>query len=167
MAWYWWLILAIAAFFIVRSMFSGGARKATPEKRKSPNEWEFLDKRRQQIDTAWREMAKVVALVEALPILEPVGLQGTTVTRDKLADSIEKFMVSKLLLEWNSSTKMVHVVGAPTKITLFVKLRPTEPAAAMRIYSRIGDDAWSMATRHVEEMDRAVVAADREALSAT
>jgi hypothetical protein len=159
MDWYWWVLLAIVIFFVVRSIISGSQEPAADELAL------IFDRLRSEGADANRELAKVVEAITALPVIESTAPYGNTLSREKLAGSIRNFLESKLRTEWKTQTKMVHVVLSPKHVTIFAKLRPTQAQAAARDFMRIADNIWTFSTRQVDEMQNAILQTEQEAQS--
>jgi hypothetical protein len=157
MEWYWWLlIMIVVCFLIVRSAIKGSQKPVS-------NELAFLDRDRCERADANRELEKVVDVIAALPVIGSQSSPGNTLSRSELAGSVRNFLEPKLLTEWRTQTKMVHIVVSPRLITAFAKLHPTRPQTAIREFMRIEDNTWSFRTRQVDNMQVAIRQADQEA----
>lgn len=155
MEWYWW-ILIVGCFLIVRSTIKARQKPA-------PNELAFLDQDRSERTDAERELVKVVDVIAALPVIGSQASYGNTLLRSELAESVRNFLESKLRTEWSTQTKMVHIVTSPKLITIFARLHPTRPQAAIREFIRIEENIWVFRTRQTDDMQAAIRQADMEA----
>jgi hypothetical protein len=161
MDWYWWVVIAVVAYFVIKSAFSSARRTASPKP--AHDDFAFLKRVRERDAAVDRALAQVVDRILALPVVPPNPAYGSTLARDAVESSVSNFMQSAGRTGAGTSTKMLHVVLSPLRLTAFVKLRPTEPQAAMREFIRIADDSWAFRTRPVDDMNSAVAAAKRAA----
>jgi hypothetical protein len=161
MDWYWWVLIAVVAFFVLRAVVRGSKRKAGQAP--ASDEFAFLHEARERRAVVDRELAKVVALIANLPVVLPNPAFGNTLARDALPGSVSNFMQSAGLTGASTQTKMLHVVTSPVQVAAFVKLRPTEPQTAVREFVRIGEDKWAFRTRQADDMERAIRAAEQAA----
>jgi len=159
MEWYWWLLLIVGCFLVVRSTIKGNRKPV-------PGELEFLDRDRNYRADANRELEKVVEVITTLPVIGSQSSSGATVSRAELAGSIRTLIEQKLIQEWRTQTKMVHVVVSPRIITVLVKMHPAKLQAALREFMRIEENTWSVRTRQVDDMQVAIRKADQEAREA-
>lgn len=158
MEWYWWLLIVIVASFLVfRSTIKGSQKPVS-------NEFAFLDQDRIERADVKQELDKVVDVIAALPVIGLQSSPGTTLSHSELTGSVRNFLEPKLLAEWRTQTKMVHIVVSPRLITTFAKLHPASSQAAMREFMRIEENTWSFRTRQVDDMHVAIRQADQEAL---
>jgi hypothetical protein len=83
--------------------------------------------------------------------------------RSELAESVRNFLESKIRTEWSTQTKMVHIVVSLAHITVFARLHPTKPQAAMREFMHIEENKWQFRTRQTDDMQAAIRQAEMEA----
>ena len=148
MDWYWWLLI-VGCFLIVRSTIKASPKPAS-------DELAFLDQDRGERADAARELAKVVDVIAALPVIGALSSSGNTLLRGELDESVRNFLEPKLRTEWSTKTKMVHIVTAPNLITVFAKLHPTKPQAAIREFMRMDENTWAFRTRQADDMQTAI-----------
>src|SRR5438876_3191526 len=139
MDWYWWVLIAVGAIVLIK--LAAGGKKRAPARE---NELSAVAGRsRQDSELADRELKQVVEVIADLFVVAPNSAFANTLTRNELDGCVSNFMRSAGLTGLRTSTKMLHVVMSPVQITAFVRLRPTEPRAAVREFVRIGDERWA------------------------
>src|SRR5690348_5310443 len=115
MAWYWWALIAVGVIVVI-TLATRGRRKQAEIAARDEFMAPFARKREigQGVD---RELAKVVELILALPMVPPSAEHGGTVSQADLPEAIADYMRSAGVLGASTDTKMLHVVTAPTCIT--------------------------------------------------
>jgi hypothetical protein len=158
MEWYWWGAIAVGVIVLLKLMV--GRSKPQPPR---TNEIDAIFQRsRSEQATADQELAKVVDVIADLFVSPPNAAYGNTLSRDGLQGCVSNFMRQAGMTGLRTSTKMLHVVMSPVQITALVRLKPTEPQAAVRDFIRIANDKWAFRTRHADDMERAIREADAE-----
>jgi hypothetical protein len=158
MDWYWWGAIAIGVIVLLKLMF--GRSKPRPPR---TNEIDTIFQRsRSEQATADQELAKVVEVIADLFVSPPNSAYANTLSRDELHGCVSNFMRQAGITGLRTNTQMLHVVMSPVQITALVRLKPTEPQAAVRDFIRIADDKWAFRTRKADNMERAIREADTE-----
>src|SRR5436853_2126414 len=128
MEWYWWGAIAIGIIVLLKFMF--GRSKPHPPR---TNEIDAIFQRsRSEQSTADQELAKVVEVIADLFVSPPNSAYANTLSRGELQSCVSNFMRQAGITGLRTSTKMLHVVMSPVQITALVRLKPTEPQAAVR-----------------------------------
>jgi len=158
MEWYWWGAIAIGGIVLLKLVF--GRSKPQPPR---TNEIDAIFQRsRTEQATADQELAKVVEVIADLFVSPPNSAYANTLSRDELHGCVSNFMRQAGITGLRTNTQMLHVVMSPVQITALVRLKPTEPQAAVRDFIRIADDKWAIRTRKADNMERAIREADAE-----
>ena len=158
MEWYWWGAIAIGGIVLLKLVF--GRSKPQPPR---TNEIDAIFQRsRSEQATADQELAKVVEVIADLFVSPPNSAYANTLSRDELHGCVSNFMRQAGITGLRTNTQMLHVVMSPVQIIALVRLKPTEPQAAVRDFIRIADDKWAFRTRKADNMERAIREADAE-----
>jgi hypothetical protein len=158
MEWYWWVLIAVGAVVLIKLVSGRGKRAPEPEIEISA----MLGRSRQENAQADAELAKVVEVIADLFVVAPDPAFSQTLSRQELQSCVSGFMRQPGLTGLRTHTKMLHVVMSPVQVSAIVKLKPTQPQAAVREFIRIADDRWAFRTRQADDMERAIRAADQE-----
>ena len=158
MEWYWWGAIAIGVIVLLKLMF-GRSKPRQPR----TNEIDAIFQRsRSEQATADQELAKVVEVIADLFVSPPNSAYANTLSRGELHGCVSNFMRQAGITGLRTNTQMLHVVMSPVQITALVRLKPTEPQAAVRDFVRIAHDKWAFRTRKADDMERAIREADAE-----
>jgi len=157
MGWYLWLIIGVVGIGLI-SKLAGRGKQTLPD----GGELAFLREGRERREVVDQQIAKVVKLIEDLSLVPLNASYSNSLSRNAMHESVDKFMTPAGILGISTHTKMLHVVMSPTQITAFVKLRPTEPQAAVREFIRVGESEWAFRTRQVVDMEEAIRVAEAE-----
>src|SRR5258705_8347714 len=158
MEWYWWVAIAVGVIVLLKILFGRGK----PEPRRTNEIGGIFQRSRDEQAAAEQELAKVVDVIADLFVSPPNSAYANMLSRDGLQSCVSNFMRQAGITGMRTHTKMLHVVMSPVQITALVRLKPTEPQAAVRDFIRIADDKWAFGARHADDMERAIREADAE-----
>jgi hypothetical protein len=158
MDWYWWLLIAAGILILI----GRGYRHRKPAPRRDSEVSAMFQRSRDEAALADQELAKVVDVIADLLVVAPNPAYSSLLSRDGLQGCVSNFMRQAGITGMRTSTKMLHVVMSPVQISAFVKLKPTEPHAAIREFIRIAGDKWAFRTRQTDDMEQAIREADKE-----
>lgn len=158
MDWYWWPLIAAGILILIGRWYRH--RKPAPQRDSEVSA--IFQRSRDEATLADLELSKVVDVIADLLVIPPNSAYPSILSRDGLQGCVSNFMRQAGITGMRTSTKMLHVVMSPIQISAFVKLKPTEPRAAIREFIRIADDKWAFRTRQTDDMEQAVREADKD-----
>ncbi len=158
MSWLWWILIgwiliAVGVAVVIGYLQAGSKGQVSDLK-------QLLGQMVQQRDLARSALDEVVQLITQLPVVAPAGNHSGTLTGQDIPRAVSNFMQEAAMVGVQTSTKMLHVVTSPTRITVILKLKPTRPQAVVREFTRIGDNAWVYTSRWSRSMDVAIQEAE-------
>lgn len=153
MSWLWWVLVAAGVAAVIGFVQRGSRGQMSARE-------QLLGPVIRQRDLVSSELDKVVQLITRLPVVAPVKNHGGTLTGQDITRAVSNFMQDAALVGVQTSTKMLHVVTSPERVTVILKLKPTRPEAMVREFIRIGDNAWVYDSRSSRSMDEAIQEAE-------
>jgi hypothetical protein len=153
MSWLWWILIAVGVAVVIGYLQRGSRVQVSALE-------QIIGPVRQRRELVSSELDKVVQLITQLPVVAPAGNHSGTLTEHDISRAVSNFMQDAAMVGVQTSTKMLHMVTSPTRITVILKLKPTRPEAAVREFTRIGDNAWAYTSRWARSMDVAIQEAE-------
>src|SRR5258705_2502924 len=127
MEWYWWVAIVVGVIVLLKVLSGRGK----PEPRRTSEIDAIFQRSRDEQAQAEQELAKVVDIIADLFVSPPNSAYANMLSRDGLQSCVSNFMRQAGITGMRTHTKMLHVVMSPVQIPALVRLKPTEPQAAV------------------------------------